>query len=94
MSVGSAAASSKGGTASDTRMLRERGKGDSKAQTSMMRFTDSALPKAMEAVVNKKLADFFIMNNIPFKVVENPYFLAFLLALRPTYSPPGKSPIV
>ncbi|EFJ40990.1 hypothetical protein VOLCADRAFT_99094 [Volvox carteri f. nagariensis] len=41
VSAGSAAASSKGGTAADSRLLRQSGNGGSKTQTSIQRFADA-----------------------------------------------------
>lgn len=41
--------------------------------------------------INRALLLFFVMCNIPFATVANPWFLAFVLLLRPLYQPPGET---
>lgn len=61
----------------------------SKKQKTTQQTMDSHVAKQQDKMVTSALLLFFIICNIPFRVVENPFFLAFVDALRPKYKAPG-----
>ncbi|GLC40396.1 hypothetical protein PLESTB_001679200 [Pleodorina starrii] len=61
----------------------------SQQQTSIRQFADAGLSPAMQAELDRKLGLAFFMNNIPFSVVDDPYFLDFCHSMRPKYLPEG-----
>ena len=75
--------------------LPGRSQSGSKRQRSdetLHRHFDTRRPSKEEADrINRALLLFFVMCNIPFATVASPWFLAFVLLLRPLYQPPGET---
>lgn len=63
-----------------------------RSEETLHRHFDTRRPSNEEADrINRALLLFFVMCNIPFSTVANPWFLAFVLLLRPLYEPPGET---
>ena len=60
-------------------------------QTNISSFYESTvLTKERENSINRSLIKAFVCCNIPFHVIEHPYFIDFLKQLQPAYQPPSR----
>ena len=60
-------------------------------QTNISSFYESTtLTRECENSINRSLIKAFVCCNIPFHVIENPYFIDFLKQLRLAYQPPSR----
>jgi hypothetical protein len=60
-------------------------------QLSLSNFIESTtLTPQRESAINESLFKAFIVCNIPFHVIANPYFIDALRQLRPAYHPPSR----
>jgi hypothetical protein len=61
-------------------------------QTSINNFykSDKKLEKGYSDAINHSVTKAFVMCNIPFSVIENPWFIDMLKTLQPSYVPPSR----
>ena len=61
------------------------------AQTSLSKFYESTeLTEQRINKINRYLLIIFTYCNIPFSIIENPFFIEALKHLRPSYNPPSR----
>ncbi|GIL62536.1 hypothetical protein Vafri_16743 [Volvox africanus] len=71
------------GPASTAIGVQASSKAQTTPQTSIRQFADAGLSFDEQAELNWKLGMVFNMNNTPFQIADDPYFLDFLRSLRP-----------
>ena len=47
----------------------------------------------MKQQIDRELVKFVVGNNIPFNAIDSPFFISFVQALRPGYTPPSRKTI-
>ncbi|CAG8747614.1 2906_t:CDS:2, partial [Dentiscutata erythropus] len=71
--------------------LNKRKRTLTNSQTSLSEFIESTkLTSQREDNINSALIKAFIVCNIPFHIISNPYFIDALRELRPGYQPPSR----
>jgi hypothetical protein len=60
----------------------------------MGKFLHAAVKPQQQIAVNRKLLRFLVLNGIPFRAVDSPFFLDFVGSLNITYTPAGGHQIV
>ncbi|PKK75132.1 hypothetical protein RhiirC2_773988 [Rhizophagus irregularis] len=78
-------------TTSTTKSSKKRKSSDTRSQTCIDdHYENFPTPLVKEDQINKALAKMFVCCNLPFSLIEHPFFIEFIKILRTTYNLPSR----